>query len=95
MERRQDATESAKAGWEHIIHGFTKIGSSPEIIFEAGNGIMLRDTQGKEYMDLTAGVMNVNVGHGRKELGEAAMSQMVKLAYTPAMRGMTHTAVIE
>src|SRR5437868_3409772 len=50
-------------------------------VFERGEGIYLYDIHGKRYIDAMAGLMVVNVGHGRAELAEAAAAQMRKLAY--------------
>lgn len=84
-----------RADLEHFVHPISVVGESTGIVFAEGDGIMLRDTEGREYIDATAGAMNVNIGHGRTELAEAAMLQMRKLAYTTTFRGNTHTAVIE
>ncbi len=85
----------AKVDREHNIRGFSILGTTPRVIFQEARGIVLKDVQGKEYLDFASGVVNVNVGFGRRELGEVAMEQMTKLNYTPTLRGFTHTAVIE
>ncbi|MEE9400156.1 MAG: aspartate aminotransferase family protein [Dehalococcoidales bacterium] len=91
----QDCTEELlRISRAHLIYSYTPIGSSPDIIFEDGNGIVLKDTRGKEYVDFGSGLVNVNIGHGRKELAEAAMAQMSKLGFTPSSRGTSHTAAI-
>jgi adenosylmethionine-8-amino-7-oxononanoate aminotransferase len=59
-------------------------------VFERGEGIYLYDVHGKRFMDAVAGLMLVNVGHGRAEIAEAAAAQMQKLAYVSAAR---HTSV--
>ena len=41
-----------------------------------------------------SGLWNVNVGHGRKELGEAASRQMSKLAFASAYTGATNEPAI-
>lgn len=84
-----------RADLAHFVHPITEVGQTSGIVFAEGHGIMLRDTDGKEYIDGIAGAMCVNVGHGRAELAEAAREQMLKLSYTPTFRGNTHTAVVE
>ena len=37
-----------------------------------GAGAIITDPTGREYIDGLAGLWNVNVGHGRRELAEAA-----------------------
>jgi putrescine---pyruvate transaminase len=56
---------------------------------------MLTDSTGREYIDGLSGLWNVNVGHGRKELGEAARAQMDTLAFTSAYAGGTNERAIE
>jgi len=45
-----------------------------------GEGSHVWDTQGKRYLDATAGLWFVNVGHGRREIADAAAAQMAALA---------------
>jgi adenosylmethionine-8-amino-7-oxononanoate aminotransferase len=55
-----------------------------------GQGAVLRDADGREYIDGLSSLWNVNVGHGRTELAEAAADQMARLAYTSAYAGFTN-----
>ena len=50
----------------------------PLVIVE-GKGAMLRDADGREYIDSLSGLWNVNVGHGRGELADAAAAQMRRI----------------
>jgi adenosylmethionine-8-amino-7-oxononanoate aminotransferase len=56
---------------------------------------MLTDSTGREYIDGLSGLWNVNVGHGRRELGEAALAQMGTLAFSSAYAGGTNERAIE
>jgi putrescine---pyruvate transaminase len=64
-------------------------------VWVSGAGAMLTDSSGREYIDGLSGLWNVNVGHGRKELGEAARAQMDTLAFTSAYAGGTNERAIE
>jgi len=64
-------------------------------VWVSGDGAMLRDSTGREYIDGLSGLWNVNVGHGRKELGEAAHTQMGTLAFSSAYAGGTNERAIE
>jgi len=55
---------------------------------------MLRDADGKEYIDGLASLWNVNAGHGRRELAEAAAEQMQRLAFTSAYVGFTNEPAV-
>lgn len=89
---RADLLESDQA---HLIHPLHHTGdhASPLLLVE-GQGAMLRDAEGREYIDGLASLWNVNVGHGRAELAEAAAAQMRRLAYTSAYVGFTNEPAI-
>src|SRR4051794_27652944 len=55
-------------------------GRSAELTIVAGEGVPVTDDQGRRSPDGTASLWNVNVGHGRPELIEAAAEQMRQLA---------------
>ncbi len=60
-----------------------------------GEGARLIDADGKEYIDGLSGLWNVNVGHGRKELAQAAYDQMATLGYCSGYTGSSNLAAIE
>jgi adenosylmethionine-8-amino-7-oxononanoate aminotransferase len=64
------------------------------VIFVEGQGAVLRDAEGREYLDGLACLWNVNVGHGRIELADAAAAQMRKLAYASAYVGYTNEPAV-
>lgn len=53
---------------------------SNELTIVSGEGCHVTDDQGRRYLDATASLWCVNVGHGRRELVEAAREQMERLA---------------
>jgi putrescine---pyruvate transaminase len=65
------------------------------MIFQGGEGIYLHSTDGKTVIDGFAGLWNVNVGYGRKELAEAAFKQMSELAYCSSYAGSSNVPAIE
>lgn len=65
------------------------------LIFERGEGIYLYTVDGEQYIDAFAGLWNVNAGHGRKELAQAAADQMSKLAYASNYAGSANLPAIE
>jgi len=64
------------------------------IVFVEGRGAVLRDADGREYLDGLASLWNVNAGHGRTELADAAAAQMRKLAYASAYVGYTNEPAV-
>lgn len=63
-------------------------------IFVEGKGAILRTADGTEYIDGLSALWNVNAGHGRKELADAAAEQMAKLAYASAYTGFSNEPAI-
>jgi len=79
----------------HLIHPLhhAKDHEHPLLLVE-GRGEMLIDAEGKQYIDGLSSLWNVNAGHGRKELAEAAAAQMEKLAFASAYAGATNAPAI-
>jgi len=63
-------------------------------VWVSGKGAMITDNTGREYIDGLAGLWNVNIGHGRTELAEAAHKQMSTLAFHSAYAGGTNEPAI-
>jgi adenosylmethionine-8-amino-7-oxononanoate aminotransferase len=63
------------------------------LIFESARDSTLTDTRGRRYLDALAGLFVVNVGHGRREIGEAMARQASQLAYVSASRYTSVRAV--
>ena len=59
-------------------------------IWVEGHGALIKDSEGRTCIDGLAGLWNVNVGHGRTELAEAARGQMATLAYCSSYSGSTN-----
>lgn len=89
---RAGLLESDQAHLIHPLH-HPSDHASPLLLVE-GQGAMLRDVEGREYIDGLASLWNVNVGHGRAELAEVAAAQMRRLAYTSAYVGFTNEPAI-
>jgi len=47
-----------------------------EVVIRSGIGCSVTDTEGREYLDASAGLWYCNVGYGRTDLAEAAAKQM-------------------
>jgi adenosylmethionine-8-amino-7-oxononanoate aminotransferase len=60
----------------------------------SGQGALIKDSTGREYIDGLSGLWNVNIGHGRTELGDAAKAQMDTLAFHSAYAGGTNERAI-
>src|SRR6266516_205700 len=63
-------------------HGFADmhVVADHEIVMVDGDGALLTDANGKEYIDATAGLWFCNVGYGRREIADAVAAQLTKLS---------------
>ena len=68
---------------------------SSELTIVAGEGNHVTDDEGNRYLDGTASLWNVNVGHGRTELADAAAEQMRKLATYSCFGGFANPPALE
>src|SRR6266851_31443 len=59
-----------------------------------GKGAMLHLADGREVIDGLSGLWNVNIGHGRGELADAAAAQMRKIGFASAYIGGTNASAI-
>jgi adenosylmethionine-8-amino-7-oxononanoate aminotransferase len=73
-------------GQRHLWGHFTNLSAIQRQglpIIDHGDGAYVYDTNGKRYLDGLSGLFTVNVGHGRRELAQAAAQQSEKLGYFP------------
>jgi adenosylmethionine-8-amino-7-oxononanoate aminotransferase len=82
----EQAERLSASARDHLWMHFTRLSSyqdSPVPIIERGEGAYVYDIQGRRYLDGLSGLFTVQVGHGRRELAEAAAKQASQLAYFP------------
>src|ERR671912_1264145 len=63
-------------------------------LWVSGKGAVITDSTGRDYIDGLSGLWNVNVGHGRQELAEAARQQMATLAFHSSYAGGSNEKAI-
>jgi adenosylmethionine-8-amino-7-oxononanoate aminotransferase len=64
------------------------------LVMTEGRGAMLYDADGRGYIDSLSGLWNVNIGHGRGELADAAAAQMRRIAFASAYIGATNEPAV-
>ncbi len=98
MKKQSLQDELVELDKKHFIHPTSNMKNlqkeGPAFIFTEGDGIYLKDVQGRKLMDSLSSLWNVNIGHGRKELAEVAKEQMEKLAFTSTFNNWSHEPVI-
>jgi putrescine---pyruvate transaminase len=79
----------------HVIHPLHHPDDHRQpILVTEGKGAMLCGADGREYIDGLSGLWNVNIGHGRAELADAAAAQMRRIAFASAYIGQTNEPAI-
>ena len=72
-----DTADLTKVDQAHLIHPlYHPTEHETPKIWVKGNGAVMTDVEGREYIDGMGGLWNVNAGHGRSELAKAAEAQM-------------------
>jgi putrescine aminotransferase len=76
----------------HHLHPFNDnaaLAKKGTRILTKGEGVYVWDAEGNKLLDAFAGLWCVNIGYGRKELGEVASKQMTELCYYNSFFGCT------
>jgi len=79
----------------HPVSNLKQVAANGPLVMVRGEGSRVWDADGKEYIDAFAGLWNINVGHGRKELAETARAQIEEIAYGPTFFGLATPPPIE
>jgi putrescine---pyruvate transaminase len=83
-----EAQRLIESDLEHQLHPQYHVRDHEQpIIFKRGEGALLYDINGREYIDGLSCLWNVAVGHGRAELADAAAAQMRELAFSNSYVG--------
>lgn len=83
---------------DHFVHPFTDFSvfhqEGCDIITDS-KGEYVFDGEGNRYLDGIAGLWCVNVGHGRKELGDVMAEQATRMAYYSPFNNLSNIPAIE
>ena len=84
------------ADYAHLLHPqhHPSDHTDPQI-WVSGDGATITNLEGRTFIDGLSGMWNVNVGHGRRELVEAATKQLSTLAFATAYAGSSTIPAIE
>lgn len=78
----------------HPLHNAAQTASGP-LVLVSGRGSLVKSADGREFIDGLSELWNVNIGHGRGELAEAAADQMTRLAFVSNYNGQANLPAIE
>ncbi|MBW2369903.1 MAG: 4-aminobutyrate--2-oxoglutarate transaminase [Deltaproteobacteria bacterium] len=69
------------------------VGCAAEVFIESGQGAILRDVEGREYIDFVGGIGAMSVGHSHPKVVAAIKTQAEKLTHTCLMLNPYEPAV--
>jgi adenosylmethionine-8-amino-7-oxononanoate aminotransferase len=90
-----ELVEQDKAHHLHPVSNLRALRDNGPLVMVRGEDVFLWDSDGKRYIDAFAGLWNINVGHGRPELADAAATQMREVEFVPTFFGLTSPPPIE
>jgi putrescine---pyruvate transaminase len=82
----------------HHIHPFLdpkQLNAEGARVIVHGDGIYVEDSDGRRILDGMAGLWNVNIGHGRREIADAVHKQMLSLEFCSTFLKSTHPPAVE
>ncbi|MGI9823638.1 aspartate aminotransferase family protein [Agromyces sp. Marseille-Q5079] len=60
---------------EHVFHSWSAQAQSPQLVIASGRGCRVWDHSGREYLDFSSQLVNVNIGHQHPVVVEAIREQ--------------------
>ncbi len=84
---------NARHMFHPMAHPADSLANPPKII-TGGNGVRIKDIDGKETIDAVGGLWNVNLGYSCAPIKEAITRQLDVLPYYSTFRGTSNDAVI-
>ena len=78
-------------------HGFADMHviKDREVVIASGEGAVITDTNGKDYIDATAALWFCNAGYGRREIADAVAEQLVRLPGYSSFGAYTTDATLQ
>ncbi len=95
--KQQAAGDSIHLGKKNFWHPFSDMRtvSQERVVIERGDGVWIWDSEGKRYLDGTAGLWYCFVGYGREELIDAATRQMRMIPSYSSFGDLTTRSTLE
>jgi len=79
------AKDIVQESLDYTLFSWSKQKGIAPIAVKSAKGVYFHDFDGKKYLDFSAGLMNVNIGHGNQRVTKAVVEQMQQVAYvTPS-----------
>lgn len=82
-----DVTSLVSAHARHVLTPWSRQGASDAPMIVRGEGSYLYDAESRRYLDLSSGLVCVNLGHGHPRVVQAIRDQAGRLCYAPPALG--------
>jgi putrescine---pyruvate transaminase len=76
---QNDMTRGARSSFWHSYADMQSVMETGELIIVRGDGSYVFDEDDRRYLDMSASLWYCLIGHGRREMAEAAANQMLRL----------------
>ena len=93
-----DAKRLDELDRKHKLPGFASVKEHSEkgpLIIARGKGVFVWDANGKQYLDGSSAIWNVNLGFGNKEIAEAVAHQLETLSFHLGLLNISTPPAIE
>jgi len=91
-----DIEKIKAADYAHLVHPlFHPVDQKDPFVWVKGEGAILYEAGGKQYIDGLSGLWNVSLGHGRRDLAKAGARQMEELGYVSGYVGATNVPAVQ
>jgi adenosylmethionine-8-amino-7-oxononanoate aminotransferase len=85
---RKDGQKLARLDQKYVWHPFTQMRDwlkQEPIVIASGDGAVLRDTKGREYLDANSSIWTNLHGHNHPKINQAIRRQLGKIAHSSAL----------
>ncbi len=82
---------------KHIVHPFSSLQSQARRdvnLMTSANGVIVKNAEGRKFLDAGSGLWCVNVGYGRSEIIRAATKQMEETSFLHSFSNFSNEPVI-
>ena len=69
---------------KHLLPAVANFYEEPVVLHE-GEGMRIRDLDGREYLDFFGGILTISVGHSRPEVNEAIIAQVKRITHVSTL----------
>ena len=93
-----DAKRLDELDRKHKLPGFASLDEHAHqgpLIIARGKGVFVWDANGKQYLDGSSAIWNVNLGFGNKEIADAVAQQLETLSFHLGLLNISTPPAIE